>query len=91
MHLSSQDKKEIFAKYSFSKNATDTGSPESQIALFTDRINYLTQHLKSNKKDHSSRLGLLKLVGKRKSLLGYLQKTNLERYRQVLNDLNLRK
>ncbi|MCU0437323.1 MAG: 30S ribosomal protein S15 [Raineya sp.] len=91
MHLSSQDKKEIFAKYSFSKNATDTGSPESQIALFTDRINYLTQHLKSHKKDHSSRLGLLKLVGKRKSLLAYLQKTNLERYRQVLSDLNLRK
>jgi small subunit ribosomal protein S15 len=91
MHLTSQDKKEIFAKYSFSKNATDTGSPESQIALFTDRINYLTQHLKSHKKDHSSRLGLLKLVGKRKSLLAYLQKNNLERYRQVLADLNLRK
>jgi len=91
MHLNSQDKKEIFSKFSFSKNATDTGSPESQIALFTERINYLTQHLKVQKKDHSSRLGLLKLVGKRKSLLGYLQKTNVERYRQVLTDLNLRK
>lgn len=91
MHLTSQDKKEIFKKYSFSKNEKDTGSPESQIALFTERINHLTQHLKVQKKDHSSRLGLLKLVGKRKSLLAYLQKTDLGRYRQVLADLNLRK
>lgn len=91
MHLTSQDKKEIFKKYSFSKNEKDTGSPESQIALFTERINHLTQHLKVQKKDHSSRLGLLKLVGKRKSLLTYLQKTDLGRYRQVLADLNLRK
>lgn len=91
MHLSTQQKQEIFAKYSFSKNATDTGSPESQIALFTERINYLTEHLKQHKKDYSTRLGLLKLVGKRKDLLAYLQKKNLERYRQIIAELGLRK
>ncbi|GAB4126363.1 MAG: 30S ribosomal protein S15 [Raineya sp.] len=91
MHLSTQQKQEIFAKYSFAKNTTDTGSPESQIALFTERINYLTEHLKQHKKDHSTRLGLLKLVGKRKSLLAYLQKNNLERYRQIISELGLRK
>ena len=91
MHLSTQQKQEIFAKYSFSKTASDTGSPESQVALFTERINYLTEHLKQNKKDHSTRLGLLKLVGKRKSLLAYLQKNNLQRYRQIIAELGLRK
>ncbi|MDX1904284.1 MAG: 30S ribosomal protein S15 [Thermonemataceae bacterium] len=89
--ISSQEKQEVFAKYSFSKNVTDTGSPESQIALFTQRINTLTEHLKTHKKDHSTRLGLLKLVGKRKRLLAFLQKNDLGRYRQILAELNLRK
>lgn len=91
MHLSTQQKQEIFAKYSPTKSVTDTGSPESQIALFTERINYLTEHLKQHKKDHSTRLGLLKLVGKRKSLLAYLQKKDLNRYRQIIAELGLRK
>jgi len=89
--ISSQEKQEVFAKYSFSKNVTDTGSPESQIALFTQRINALTEHLKTHKKDHSTRLGLLKLVGKRKRFLAFLQKNDLGRYRQILAELNLRK
>ena len=78
-------------KHSFSKKETDTGSPESQIALFTHRINHLTGHLKDRKKDFSTQQGLLKLVGKRKKLLTYLQKNNIDRYRAVLTDLDLRK
>jgi len=69
----------------------DTGSPESQIALFTYRIKHLTEHLKTNKKDHSSRKGLLKLVGKRRRLLNYLVKIDIERYRAVIADLGIRK
>jgi small subunit ribosomal protein S15 len=87
--LNVEEKKEIIAK--FGANETDTGSPEVQIALLTSRIIYLTEHLRSHKKDHASRRGLLKLVGQRRNLLGYLQKHNLERYRAILEKLNLRK
>jgi small subunit ribosomal protein S15 len=91
MYLFKEKKQEIFAKHGANKSAADTGSPESQIALFTFRINHLTEHLKMHKKDHASRLGLLKLVGKRRSLLNYLQKNNIERYRAIIAELNIRK
>ncbi|WKN31711.1 30S ribosomal protein S15 [Porifericola rhodea] len=91
MYLTNEKKQEIFEKHGIAKSKTDTGSAESQIALFTHRINHLTEHLKTNKKDHSSRLGLLKLVGKRRRLLEYLQNNDIERYRATLADLNLRK
>ena len=91
MYLNTVKKQELFTKHSFSKGTTDTGSPESQIALFTFRINHLTEHLKVNKKDHSTEQGLVKLVGKRKRLLNYLMNTNITRYRSVLADLDLRK
>ena len=91
MYLNSEKKKEVFAASGFQKTATDTGSPESQVALFTFRINALTSHLQTNKKDHSTRRGLLKLVGKRKKLLDYLQQNDIARYRAILADLNLRK
>lgn len=87
--LSVEAKKDIIAK--FGKNEADTGSPEVQIALLTNRILYLTEHLRMHKKDHASRRGLLKLVGQRRNLLAYLQKHNLERYRAILEKLNLRK
>lgn len=70
---------------------TDTGSPEVQIAILTARINYLTDHLKEHKKDHHSRRGLLKLVGQRRGLLDYLRRKDIERYRNLLDKLNLRK
>ncbi len=91
MHLTKEQTQDLFTKYSHNKNAADTGSAESQIALFTERINYLTEHLKTHKKDFSTRLGLLKMVGKRRSLLKYLEKNNIERYRSILKELNLRK
>ncbi len=69
----------------------DTGSPEVQIALLTDRVNYLTDHLKMHSKDFHSRLGLLRLVGKRRRLLDYLKDTDLESYRQVIGDLGIRR
>lgn len=69
----------------------DTGSPEVQIALLTERINHLTDHLNDHMKDHHSRRGLLMMVGKRRSLLGYLQKVDIERYRSLIARLNLRK
>ena len=69
----------------------DTGSPEVQIAILTYRINALTEHLKANHKDHHSRRGMLKMVGHRRNLLGYLQKTDIERYRAIIEKLNLRK
>ena len=69
----------------------DTGSPEVQIAILTERINYLTGHLKMHKKDHHSRRGLLKMVGQRRNLLNYLKDNDLERYRSILENLNLRK
>ncbi len=89
MSFTKEQKEEIFAKYGKAK--TDTGSPEAQIALLTSRITHLTDHLKVNKKDFSSRLGLMKMVGKRRKLLNYLQKQDIERYREILKSLNLRK
>jgi small subunit ribosomal protein S15 len=91
MYLNSEKKQELFSKHGFAKKKTDTGSPESQIALFTHRINHLTNHLKGQKKDYSTQTGLLRLVGQRKKLLNYLQQTNIERYRSVIADLDLRK
>jgi len=70
---------------------TDTGSPEVQIALLTNRINHLNEHLKANKQDHHSRRGLLKMVGRRRNLLAYLQKKDIERYRAIIAKLGLRK
>ena len=70
---------------------TDTGSPEVQIAILTKRINDLTEHLKSHQKDHHSRRGLLKMVGQRRGLLAYLKKTDIERYRALIEKLGLRK
>ena len=70
---------------------TDTGSPEVQIAILTERINHLTEHLKTHKKDHHSRRGLLMMVGKRKNLLAYLMKKDIGRYRAIIEKLNLRK
>ena len=87
--LSVEEKKAIVAK--FGATETDTGSPEVHIAVLTSRIIYLTEHLRSHKKDHASRRGLLKLVGQRRNLLGYLQKHDLNRYRAILEKLNLRK
>ena len=91
MYLSKEKKQDLFKNHGRLKSANDTGSAESQIALFTYRINHLTDHLKKNKKDHSSRLGLLKLVGKRRRLLDYLHKRDIERYRAIIAELKLRK
>ena len=91
MYLSSEKKQDLFKTHGTVKKATDTGSSESQIALFTYRIAHLTEHLKNNKQDHACRLGLLKLVGKRRRFLDYLKDSDIERYRAVLTDLNLRK
>ena len=89
MYLSIEKKQELFTKHG--KSEKDTGSAEGQIALFTFRINHLTEHLKDNKKDHSTRRALIKLVGKRRSLLDYLIKKDIERYRAIIKELNLRK
>jgi small subunit ribosomal protein S15 len=89
MYLTKEDKIEIFKEHGNSE--TNTGSTEAQIALFTTRINHLTEHLKVHKKDHSSRLGLLKLVGKRRRLLDYLHNNDIERYRSIIAQLNIRK
>jgi small subunit ribosomal protein S15 len=89
MYLSAEKKKEIFN--SFGKSETNTGAPESQIALFTTRINHLTEHLKESKKDFSTQRALLRLVGKRRRLLDYLRENDIERYRSILKELNLRK
>ena len=89
MYLDSEKKKEIFAKHG--KGGTDTGSAEAQIALFTYRINHLTEHLKKNKKDFATQRSLLKLVGKRRSLLNYLIKTDIFRYRDIIKELGIRK
>ncbi|MBP2628818.1 MAG: ribosomal protein [Firmicutes bacterium] len=75
----------------FRVHETDTGSPEVQIAILTERINYLTGHLKMHKKDHHSRRGLLKMVGQRRNLLNYVRDNDIERYRSILEKLNLRK
>lgn len=91
MYLSKEKKSELFKNHGRLKSEKDTGSPEAQIALFSYRIQHLTEHLKVNKKDHSSRLGLLKLVGKRRSLLNYLLKNDIERYRSIISELGIRK
>jgi small subunit ribosomal protein S15 len=91
MYLTTEKKEEIFEGKGFQKKATDTGSAESQIALFTYRISHLTEHLKSHKHDYSTRAGLLKLVGKRRRLLDYLYKTDIARYRAIIADLGIRK
>ena len=83
------EKTEIIKKYA--RHEGDTGSPEVQIAVLTKRINDLTEHLRSNKKDHHSRRGLLKMVGQRRNLLAYLQKKDIERYRALIAKLGLRK
>ena len=89
MYLSPEKKQEIFAEYGKDKN--DSGSAEGQIALFTHRINHLTQHLKQNKRDNHTRRALIKLVGKRRNLLDYLKSKDIERYRAILEKLKLRK
>lgn len=89
MAQSAIKKNEIIEK--FKTHETDTGSSEVQIALLTDRIQYLTEHFKIHKKDHHSRQGLLKLVGQRRSLLDYLKKKDVNKYRTILKDLGLRK
>ena len=83
------NKQEIITAYAMHEG--DTGSPEVQIALLTARINHLTDHLKTNKQDHPSRRGLFKMVGRRRNLLAYLQKTDIERYRAIVAKLGLRK
>jgi len=88
-YLQKEKKQEIFGQYG--KSNADTGSPESQVALFSYRIAHLTAHLKDNKKDFATRRSLLKLVGKRRRLLDYLKETDIERYRNILKALNLRK
>jgi small subunit ribosomal protein S15 len=87
--FASQRKLEVISK--FSRKAGDTGSPEVQIALLTERISHLTEHFKSHTKDHHSRRGLLKLVGQRRRLLDYLRTKNVERYRKLIDTLGLRK
>ena len=89
MYLTSELKGEIFAKHG--KSATDTGSAEGQIALFTYRINHLTGHLKKNHKDFNTERSLVMLVGKRKALLNYLKKKDITRYRAIIAELGLRK
>lgn len=91
MKLTTETKQALFEQHSLQKTSNDTGSAESQIALFTHRINHLTEHLKVNKKDFSTRLGLLKLVGKRRRLLNYLQNREINRYRAIIKELGIRK
>ncbi|GAV24531.1 30S ribosomal protein S15 [Carboxydothermus islandicus] len=89
MALTQEQKMEIIAKYQLHEK--DTGSPEVQIAILTERINQLTEHLKVHKKDFHSRRGLLKMVGQRRSLLNYLKRKDFERYRAIVEKLGLRK
>ena len=87
--LDEERKKEIIAE--FQTHEGDTGSPEVQIALMSGRIEYLTEHFKTHKKDHHSRRGLLKLVGQRRNMLDYLKKKDIERYRELIKRLGLRR
>ena len=87
--ITTERKKEIFAE--FGGNETNTGSAEAQIALLTERINHIAGHLKDNKKDHSSKNGLLKMVGRRKRYLSYMAKNDIEKYRALIAKLGLRK
>jgi small subunit ribosomal protein S15 len=89
MYLTKEVKEQLFEKHGKSKN--DTGSSEGQIALFTHRINHLTGHLKNNRKDYNTERSLVMLVGKRRSLLDYLKKTEINRYRAIIKELGIRK
>ncbi len=89
MSLTKENKGTIINQYRV--HDSDTGSPEVQIALLSERINYLTEHFKTHKKDHGSRRGLLKIVGKRRRLLDYLRTYNVDRYREVISKLGIRK
>jgi len=89
MYLTSETKAEIFKKHGGSEK--NTGSTEGQIALFTHRINHLTGHLKNNQKDYNTERSLVRLVGKRRSLLDYLKKKDIEKYRALIKELNIRK
>jgi small subunit ribosomal protein S15 len=89
MTMDTNDKKKIIDE--FKAHDSDTGSPEVQVALLTERINYLTEHFKTHKKDYHSRRGLLKLVGSRRKLLEYLKKKDIERYRAIVKKLGLRR
>ena len=89
MALTKKNKKELIERYR--RSGTDTGSAEVQIALFTERINYLTEHFKAHKKDHHSRQGLLTLVNKRRRLLDYVKKNAPDTYQELLANLNIRK
>ena len=89
MSITTEEKKDIFKTHGGAE--ANTGSTEAQIALFTHRINHLTEHLKDNKKDHASRRGLLKLVGKRRRLLNYLMKNDITKYRALIQELGIRK
>ena len=89
MYLTKKAKEEIFKDNGNSEK--DSGSIEGQVALFTTRINYLTEHLKNNKKDYNTERALLKMVGKRKSLLNYLKNNDIKRYRAIIKKLSLRK
>ena len=89
MSITTEEKSELITQ--FRRDDADTGSPEVQIALLTDRINHLTEHLKVHKKDHHSRRGLLMLVGRRRRLLDYVRKNDVERYRAIIAKLGLRR
>lgn len=89
MSLATQRKKDVITKFAIHDG--DTGSPEVQVALLSERINYLTEHFKTHAKDHHSRRGLLKLVGQRRRLLDYLKDKSLDRYRSLINNLGIRK
>lgn len=91
MKLTQSEKASLFQEFGAQKSAQDTGSTESQVALFTHRIKYLTEHLKDHKKDSASRFGLTKLVGKRKRLLAYVKQEDLVRYRALVASLGLRR
>jgi small subunit ribosomal protein S15 len=89
MYLSPEKKREIFKKHG--KDENDTGSPEGQIALFTHRINHLSEHLRSNRKDFATERALVNLVGKRKRILNYLYNKDIARYRAIIGELGIRK
>ena len=91
MELSKELKQGLFEKFSTAKSAKDTGSSESQVAIFTERINHLTGHQKTHPKDNSSQKGLLNLVSKRKKILQHLHDTKIDRYRKIIAELEIRK
>lgn len=87
--ITKEKKQEVISAYK--THETDTGSPEVQIAILTERINELTEHLKANKNDHHSRRGMLKMIGHRRNLLNYLMKKDINRYREIIDKLGIRK